>query len=160
MKIRFDQAGSASYPLDAKTAKQVVNRLAPPDVVEAIREIRFGCNRTTSQEARIVAKGSIFDIRINFCLVNGCSRALSSDKKWADPVVQLGGVIDASTNSVSWPGESAKRYALFLLIHELAHVIYARERGEARWSTPKSSTHEEAWCDEFALRESKAIDLE
>jgi hypothetical protein len=148
-----------TYPLDAKTTKRIVKQAAPPEVVAAIREVRYGCNRTTTQEARIVERGTIFDIRINFFLDGQRSRLISSAKKWTRPVEELGGEIDYATKTVRWTDQSARRYSAFLLLHEIAHAIYMRKRTLEGWGATKSSTEEEAWCDEFALRESKAVDL-
>ena len=113
---------------------------------------------TTTQEARIVAKGDSYEIRINFCPREGRTRLLSQRPAWTSIVREIGGVIDPEKGQVSWPGDSARRYTLLLLFHEIAHILYAgRSRGGGGLSAFKSSAAEEAWCDRFAMESMQEV---
>ncbi len=113
--------------------------------------IHFGWNARMTQEARVVQRGQDFDIRINFTVSDGQSRMLALTGAWMEPVIKCGGAPDRATRLVQWRGDSAARYCSFLVLHELAHILYARKRSEGRMKGWRSSTHEEAWCDEWAL---------
>ncbi len=151
MKITFDQVSSNySYPLTTAEVRAALNVLSK-DLTSNIRAIRFGCNQATTQEGRLVTRGSGYEIRINFCLDSNKSRMLSDSNSYLKYVIELGGKVDLESASITWPESSSKRYALFILFHELKHIEYNSNRENPRL-TGKSSLSEESYCDEEALR--------
>lgn len=151
MKIQFDRASSnITYPVDLSTIKRVIRDYVPAIVSERVAKIRIGCNRSTTQEARIVGRGTTYEIRINFCLINGRSRQLSEKLEWVRLVESFGGVLDKAAAEVEWPGASARRYAIFLLLHEIGHAVYAADRGVEYLQDLPFSRVQEEWCDRYA----------
>jgi len=150
MKVTYDSVSrNYAYPLSRTDLEFILSRV-PPDVCAAISGVRFGCNQTTTQEGRIVRRGNQYEIRVNFCLCDGASRLLGNVDRFRKFVLQLGGIIDQKAKKVIWNPDSAKRYAAFLVLHEVGHIIYSQKNGD-RQSTTHGSSDEEKWCDKFAL---------
>jgi hypothetical protein len=152
VKVDYDKASLGySYPLGAKAVRELIREEVPEELRRHIVRVRFGCNQRTTQEARIVARGELLEIRINFCPHNGRTRILTDRPNWTSVVVALGGVLDVERGEVEWPSDAAQRYTIFLLFHEIAHVLYFQMHGSGTLSSFKSSPAEEKWCDSFAL---------
>jgi len=150
MKIEFEKISPPySFPVSAADAKEIVSQCIPPEILPRVRKILFGCNQQTTQEARIVGRGSNFEIRINFCPKEGQTKQLSEKREWCDLVELCGGKIDKQCRTVAWKPDSARTYTGFLIAHEIAHVAYAERNGQSGFSG-KSSASEEAWCELFA----------
>lgn len=75
---------------------------------------------------------------------------MSFTPRWVVPVTKCGGVIDEAVGVVHWPVGGAARYCSFIVLHELAHPVYGFGRTDGRL-TSRNSTHEETFCDEWAL---------
>ena len=153
-RIRFDVVTPEHrYPLSRRDALDALSHAwgGEPGLRDAIRSVRFGCNRDTTQEGRIVQNGSRFDIRINFCLTDGQSRQISTSPSWMRPVLACGGVLEPETGSVTWSEPAARSYAAFILFHELAHVVYLRRSGASAFEG-KGGSDEERFCDDWAVR--------
>jgi hypothetical protein len=151
MKIIYDRLSSSYlYPL-SKVDIAKVKKVVSAEDINKIQTIRFGCNITTTQEGRIVHKGKIYEIRINFCLNNFNTRILSEDKKYIDQIRSFSGRVDQKSKLITWQLADAKRYALFLLFHEIGHVIYSEHHSQNYMIGP-SSKKEEQWCDSYAMQ--------
>ncbi len=146
-----------TYPIDAREVKSALQSFAPKEILGAISKIRFGCNQTTTQEARIVGRGPTYEIRINFFLCGSKTRLLSQTKKWLKPVETCGGDVIKGASEVYWSANAARRYAIFLLFHEVGHAVYARERGLGMLHSSVTSAEEERWCDSFGLQAASAF---
>lgn len=150
MKIEFEKITPPySFPVSAADAKEIVSQCIPLEILPRIRKIHFGCNQQTTQEARIVERGSSFEIRINFCLKEGKTKLLSEKREWYDLVELCGGKIDKQCRIVTWKPDTARTYTGFLIAHEIAHIAYAEQNGQSGFGG-KSSASEEAWCELFA----------
>ncbi|MBJ6726355.1 ImmA/IrrE family metallo-endopeptidase [Geomesophilobacter sediminis] len=151
MKIEFDKIISPySYPFSAAEVKQVLAECVPPDILATLSKVHFGCKQRTTQEARIVGRGSSFEIRINFCPKDGKTNLLSDKREWREIVELCGGRADSKARTVMWTLLAAKKYAAFLIAHEVGHVAYAHRNGFGGINGRKSSPSEESWCDAFA----------
>lgn len=115
-----------------------------------IARIRFGCNRKTMQEGRTTQRGPRFDIRINFCVKANQGLLLSDKSEYAKMVVRCGGRIDSRNNAVEWTAKGAKLYAAFLVLHEIAHIVYCEAFTEGKITGDRPAHNEERWCDDFA----------
>jgi hypothetical protein len=91
---------------------------------ESVRALHFGWNARTTQEARVVKRGRLWEIRINFTVEDDTSAILSRERRWTAPVRKCGGVLDLPAGKVRWPAGAAERYCAFVLLHELAHILY------------------------------------
>ncbi len=150
MKIEFEKITPPyAFPVSAADIKEIVSQCIPPEILPRVRKIHFGCNQQTTQEARIVGRGSSFEIRINFCPKEGKTKLLSEKREWCNLVELCGGKIDKQCRIVAWKPEAASIYTVFLIAHEVAHVAYAERNGQSSFSG-NSSASEEAWCESFA----------
>lgn len=61
----------------------------------------------------------------------------------------LGGTIDAESGMVIWTGDSARRFALFILLHEISHLMFKLSYPRAGVMSG-GNPFEETWCDEKA----------
>jgi hypothetical protein len=158
MKIIFDTVSSEYlYPLskcDVARIKEVVNS----EELNKLRKIEFGCNTKTTQEGRTVQRGKYYDIRINFCLKNLSSLILSEDKKYIDQIKRFASNVDIKSRLITWELAEAKRYALFLLFHEIGHVIYSEHHLQNKLNGP-SSKAEEQWCDSYSMQKISELGL-
>ena len=152
MKITYDKVSNGySYPL--KDRKELVRLLGdiPGVILSRIKKIRFGCNWSTTQEARIVQRGQNFDIKINFSLKDKQSPLLSEKKNWINTIKKFGGKINKTNNTVLWDLESARKYSYYLIFHEIGHVAYCIQKHGGKMNGKKGSSSEEQWCDKFAF---------
>jgi hypothetical protein len=153
MKISYDKVGPGHlYPLSKADVERISDAI-PAEVVNVIREIRLAYNRKTTQEGKVVKRGRLYDIRVNFCLtdVGGClqSRMLSDKKRYIDEMRRYGGKPDPSAGVVHWDLEHARRYACYVLLHEIGHVVYLERYAHGR-PVGKAHSKEETWCDAFS----------
>lgn len=150
MKIEFEKITPPySFPVSVADVKSIASQCIPPEILLRVRKIYFGCNQQTTQEARIVGRGSSFEVRINFCPKEGKTKLLSEKREWCDLVELCGGKIDKQCRAVTWNLDAARIYTGFLIAHEVAHVAYAERNGQSGFNG-KSSASEEAWCESFA----------
>jgi hypothetical protein len=150
MKISYDNiSGEYSYPLSKKDIG-IIKRNISAKYIGQIYSIRFGCNTKTTQEGRIVKRGDTYEIRINFCLNKMRSPLLSEKKQYISQIRSYGGVIDLSQRCIGWNLSTAKRYALYLLLHEISHIIFCDEQMGGEFNGRKGSLREEQWCDDMA----------
>ncbi len=151
MKILYDNVSSDYlYPLSKKDISKIKDNL-PSEIADKIRMIRFGCNTKTTQEGRTVRRGRFYDIRINFCLNNLRSLILSENNKYIGEIGRFGGKIDFETGFVRWNLPDAKRYMLYILLHEIGHVVFCEKYSHGRLQG-RSSVAEELWCDNYSLQ--------
>ena len=136
--------------MSAADVKRMLSECVPAEILPKLAKLHFGCNQQTTQEARIVGRGSNFDVRINFCPRDGKTKLLSERREWCEIVELCGGSIDRKGQSVTWTPDAARKYVAFLVTHEVAHIAYAERNGFDKVKGPRSSTSEEAWCDSFA----------
>jgi hypothetical protein len=154
MRIEFDRITSEyAYPLSRAETKRVLDAVFAEhaELRKAVVGIRFGCNQRTTQEATVVVRRGGFDVRVNFCLRDGRTRITNDEREWAVWVKRLGGRISDDGTSVQWTKSTAARYAVFLLCHELAHIVYKNRHGGLNWADVGGSRMEEQFCDEWAL---------
>ncbi len=151
MKIIYDNvSGEYLYPLSKKDIKKI-KQYIDPLTIEKIKFLKFGCNTKTTQEGRIVKRGSIYDIRINFCLKNMQSCLLSDKKQYVEEIKKFGGKLNLSARTIDWKLSDSKRYALYILFHEIGHIHYCLKYLGGKLNT-KTSQKEEHWCNSFAQR--------
>ena len=131
-----------------------------PEVAGRIVAVHFGWNSRTTQEGRIVQRGDKFDIRINFTTKNDQSRLISPTPRWLVPVRACGGIEHPDQMVVDWPPGTAKRYATFLLLHELAHVVYLGRTTASSFRNLRGSLSEESFCDKWALQALRRVPLD
>jgi len=157
MKILYDAVSSEYiYPLSKKDISRV-KELILPELLEKIRKIRFGCNTRTTQEGKTTQYGNSYEIRINFCLNNSKTLLLSDNNKYKDQIKEFGGVIDNKARLITWGMKNARRYALFLILHEIGHIVYCDKYLKGNMDT-KGSLAEEQWCDNYAIDNLKLFD--
>ena len=160
MRITFDKLEEGrSFPLSRDTARRILSQLIPAEIQPRFTKVHFGCNRKTSQEARLVGRGETYEIRVNFWLEHERSRIVSESSEWLDPVRNAGGLVDEQLREVRWSSASAQRYAAFLLAHEVAHVAYAQVNFTSSISGRSASRTEEAWCDRWAREATARLKL-
>ncbi len=151
MKIQFDTVSKEyRYPLSQKDIKEVKKNIDSA-IINKIKLLRFGCNTKTTQEGRTVKRGNSYDIRINFCLNQMKSYVLSENKEYIDVIKKFGGKINFATRTIEWSLLDSKRYALFILLHEIGHIVYCESYLGGKLST-KTSLKEENWCDNYAQK--------
>lgn len=159
MKVSYDNTSKDyAYPMSRTDLDKLQGVVASP-LLAAISVIRFGCNTKTTQEGRTVQRGNQYEIRINFCLRNNRSRLLSTEKSYERTIQSFGGQINKEASLITWSTGSAKLYAFYLLLHEIAHVAYCERFKEGKLEGHGSPT-EEAWCDKYAsdtLRQLRAL---
>jgi hypothetical protein len=151
LKIEFDSAATYTHPL----TKADVQRLLPligDHITARIAHIRFGCNQKTTQEGRTVQRGPRFDIRINFCVKSDVGLLLSQASSYLNIIKACGGKVNIENNSTSWTSASAKRYAAFLLLHEIGHIAYCETFAQGDMLGSRPGSNEEHWCDDYAQR--------
>lgn len=149
MKVSYDKISPDYVYLLSRIDLAILSGIVSPSSLAVIMGIRFGCNTKTTQEGRIVQRGGRYEIRINFCLKNNRSRLLSAKKTYQRTIDYFGGKIDRETGLIVWSPESAKRYAFYLLFHEIAHAVYCEQFKGGKLEGHGSPT-EESWCDEYA----------
>jgi len=162
MKILYNSVSSEYlYPLSNKDIRRIRDYI-PSEILDLISCIRFGCNVKTHREGRIVKRGRFYDIRINFCLrrVGGPLQSLiqSDTKEYIEEVKRYGGKLDLNTKTISWELQDAKRYAFYILLHEIGHIVYSEKhlKGQLGW---KGSRKEEKWCYDYSMRLMKQMRL-
>jgi len=165
MKVLYDSVSSDYlHPLSQKDVDRV-KKHTPSEIIQVIRQIRFGCNTKTTREGRMVKRGTCYDVEVNFCPRRAGkhfqSLVLSNRKPHLDKVIRYGGTPNLETGIVDWGLEGAKRYASYILLHEIGHVVYA-EQGLLR-ATPdsnkRSTQSEEDWCDTYSARQIRDIGI-
>ena len=150
MRISFGHVtGSKSYPLTRDEIRSVVTMLAD-DVAIAIVEIRYICSMHGYQLGRVVSRASGATITINFCTSGGVSQLLSRRRRYLDEIHACGGVVNLESGDVLWPSDSAKKYAVYVLAHEIGHLAYAKKYGNNRLDGRHKGGGEEKWCDAYA----------
>lgn len=151
MKVLYDNVSPEYiYPLsknDVTEIKQIISA----SIIEKITYIRFSCNTKTTREGRVVKDTNKYNIRINFCLNKFRSLVLSEDKKYIMFIHKFGGLVNLDTRFITWNMQSAKKYAKFILLHEIAHIVFAEEMMDGQLKGRRGSVSEEEWCNHFAL---------
>lgn len=156
MKISYDKISlDYIYPISRSDVSKL-RVVVSPAVLEKIASIRFGCNTTTTQEGRTVQRGNQYEVRVNFCLRGNYSRLLSGEKDYQSTIIRFGGKIVKDVGTITWTSGSAKLYACYLLLHEIAHVVYCEQFKSGRLEG-RGSASEESWCDEFASSALKSL---
>jgi len=82
---------------------------------------------------------------------------LSKDQTYIKQMHAFGGVVDPSAGTITWKLPDAKRYTLYLLLHEIGHIAFSDKYTENTLKG-RSSLTEEQWCDKYAG--SKIIELD
>ena len=75
---------------------------------------------------------------------------LSNEKTYIEQIKKFGGIIDFNYRFVRWKLPNAKRYALYLLLHEIGHLIFSENYTDEKLQGDSSKT-EEQWCDKYAM---------
>lgn len=155
MKIVYDSVSSEYvYPLTKADVARIRDHV-PPEIWELIQYIRFGFSGNSTHTGRMRRHGSSYRIRVNFCLkkVNGQfqSPLACETKNFVGNVRKYGGRPDPSTRTILWDFESARRYAMYVLLHEIGHVVYAESNFPGSTSRRQIS-QEEQWCDKYSER--------
>lgn len=149
MKVSYDKASQDyTYPV-SRIDLGKLRGIVSPSLLAALTVIRFGCNTKTTQEGRTVQRGNQYEVRINFCLKSNRSRLLSTERSYQRTIEGFGGKIDKEAGLIAWSPGSAKLYAFYLLLHEIAHIAYCEQFKGGKLEGHGSPT-EEAWCDEYA----------
>jgi hypothetical protein len=160
VKIGYDKlAPPRVHPLSKGAVRALLAGLPPEarEAVEHLRAIRFGWNQRTTQEGQVAQReDDAFEIRINFTVANGESRLIRDDPPWLKAVRRCGGTPDLRTGIVTWPDGAAARYTAFVLLHELAHIVYALRHHGGVIEGEHSPGAEELWCDAWALAHTPA----
>lgn len=150
MKVIYDRVSSDYlYPLSKEDIAQL-KKIVSEDDLAKLRTLEFGCNTKTTQEGRTVRRGRFYDIRINFCMKNFSTLILSDDKKYIEQIKSFSGNFDLKSRLITWKLADAKRYALFILLHEIGHIHYSENYSQSKLSGPPSKA-EEQWCDRYAM---------
>ncbi len=158
MQIIYDKVSTDYiYPLGARSDIDELKGKIDDHLLNKISKIRFGCNLKTTQEARLVQRGEKFEIRINFCLKEYRSPIITDKKDWLQTIEKFGGKPDPKRNTVQWSLESAKKYSLFLLMHEIGHIVYCFKHFGGKLTNRKGSSTEEKWCEDYALNKINKI---
>lgn len=155
MIVTFDRVqGGYEYPLSRTQVRDLITKAESlyPKLTGLVRAVRCGCNWSTGQEGRIVRGGGEFTVRLNFCVRDGSSPVLSVRESWLRPVRFCGGEPDLSSRQVRWSKADAARYASFILLHEIAHIVYMLKHDERKFAGAKGSPSEEAFCNAWAKR--------
>jgi len=151
MKVHFNALSSEYvYPLCKKEVLRYVS-LVFEQGLRKIGEIEFGCNTKTTQEGRIVQHGDRYNIRINFCLKNLSSTILSNSSVYMNQIKVFASCVDMDSGLITWKLHEAKRYALFLLFHEIGHIVYSESHSSVKMSG-SGTRMEEQWCDRYAMQ--------
>ena len=153
MIISFDRlAGEYVYPVSRSDVARALNAIADQwQGKSRLKSVRFGCSRDTTREARIVQRVGALDIRVNFCLKGWRTKDIGITRRWKRIVLDCGGVIEKEAGTVKWDPNSARRYAILLIYHEVAHVVYGERHGHAGLVDSRGGGAEEKWCDEWAV---------
>jgi len=152
-RVQFDVITKGyEYPLSREEVLHVLSwaEEVAPGLPQLVRSVRFGCNHRTTQEGRVVQRGESFEVRVNFCPKDNRTRILRSSRSWLLHAKKCGGVPDLESGAVTWSRDSARRYAVFLLLHELAHVVYMRRIGSREFDEKSGGESEERFCDDWA----------
>jgi len=162
MKISYDKVTADHlYPLSEVDVERIC-RVIPSEIVNLIGEIRFAINRKTTQEGRLAKRGKLYEASVNFCLtdVGGRlqSRMLSDRKRYVDEVRTYGGKPNPARKVIDWDLQHAKRYACYVLLHEMGHITYLERYADAG-SVGKAHSKEEKWCDSFSAALVKRLAL-
>lgn len=152
MKIMYDNVSSDySYPLSRRDVTKILKHL-PRCIVEKIDGIRFGCNTRTTQEGRVVQRGDLYELRINICLRGNRTILPSRRKDYLAQLQSFGAAVDPQVGIAAWDLLDAKRYATYILLHEVGHIQFCETHlsGEMGYMNPRT---EERWCDDYARAE-------
>ena len=159
MKVIYDNISkNYCYPISKKDIS-IIKKYFDPEIKEKITRLRFGCNMKTTQEGRTVKRGSVYEIKVNFCLNNMKSSLLSDETKYRNEITKFGGKFDSLTRTIEWTILDAKLYSCYILFHEIGHVIYCENFLDGKL-TSKSSSKEEHWCDNYAKKMLKNVRLD
>jgi hypothetical protein len=103
----------------------------------------------------MLGHGRNYRIRVNFCVkrVEGRleSPLVCRQRQYIENVKRYGGKPDLAKGVIMWDLASAKQYAMYVLLHEIGHVVYAEANlpgSRLRCRTSK----EEDWCDAYSAR--------
>lgn len=133
----------------------------PQEIWRAIHRVRFGCSRKSPLEGRTLKRGASYDIRVNFCVrrvgMHLESLLLSDRSRYVEEVERYGGRLDLTRKTVMWDLKSAKRYAYYVILHEIAHVAYALTFPYSNMSPWRSVPGEEDWCDDYSAHLTQKI---
>lgn len=155
MKIIYDSVSSEYvYPLTKADVTRVRDHV-PTEIWEAIQCVRFGCSRNSTHTGRMRRHGGSYRIKVNFCLkkVNGQlqSPLACGKRNFVENVKRYGGEPDLGPRIITWDFESARRYAMYVLLHEIGHVVHAESNLPGNASRRQTS-QEEDWCDSYSAR--------
>ena len=111
----------------------------------------------------MIQRGEFFDLRVNFCLKRVGQRLQTpvlscSNKRYIEEVRRYGGRPDCATKRIEWDLPSAKRYACYVLLHEIGHIAYSQVRPHDRLDA-KGYAGEEQWCNHYSTKLLKAIQI-
>jgi hypothetical protein len=151
MEILYNRiAGPHRYPMARVDVERAVELLYP-SVRGRLAAIRFICSNNSTRLARLVTRKSGSTITINFCTQDDVSRLASNRNDYLRQIRACGGEPSVEEGKIRWSPESARRFAVFLLSHEVGHLLFAERMGEDVGRRDRGSAAEEAWCDSFAL---------
>jgi hypothetical protein len=165
MKILHDSVSSEyRFPLSKRDIGKIKGYI-PSDIWNAILYMRFGLSKKTSRAGRMVKRGRFYSIRMNFCLKqiqgNLQSHILFDDKRYIENIKRYGGKPNLKTRTIGWNLQDAKRYALYILLHEIGHAVYTERDlpGSISGGYRKGFPEEEEWCDNYSAQLVSRIQL-
>jgi len=155
MKVLYDTVSSDYTHLLSKADVGRIKDYVAPEVWRAIDYIRFGFSAKSNRAGRMVTHGRRYSIRVNFCprrAQEGLeSPIVCNDRPYLQNVRRYGGKLDLASNTIKWDMKNARRYAFYVLLHEIGHVDYAEKDlpgANCRHSDPR----EEDWCDNYSAQ--------
>jgi hypothetical protein len=154
VRITYDRLPEGRrHPLGRDACRDRLAALArdPAVPLDRIKAFHFGWNARTTQEGCVVQRDDHFDIRINFTIMGEHSRILEYEPRWLGPATKCGGVVLSHEDRVHWPPGAAERYCWFLVLHELAHLVYANKHTGGNFEGRGGASAEETFCDQWAL---------
>lgn len=96
-------------------------------------------------------RGDCYDFGINFCLKSLSSIILSNGNAYISQIKMFASCVDRVGGLVNWKVHEAKRYALFLLFHEIGHIVCSESHLLIKMTVPASRI-EEQWRDRYAMK--------
>lgn len=149
MKVYYrDVPEDVQHALSRRDIERL-HEVVPEDILRRIIELHVYYNTRTAVRGLIAFRRKGIIIRINFWTWRRRTRI---DSHWPEelPFIRsLGGSIDRENGVVVWTGDSARRFALFILLHEISHLLFKLSHPHAG-AMQGGNRYEEAWCDEKA----------
>lgn len=150
MHIRYIKPpDGVRHALDREDVRRL-GEVLPADIIRRIKLIQVYYNGRSKRQGQVSFIGSRIIVRINFSPKDGRSSLKHLPAKDLRFIEQLGATLNRDSCHVVWRGESARRYALFILLHELSHALF-KDVFPLAAENQHGSCFEESWCDAKAM---------